>query len=189
MTIGPNPDPVTLQQDQLAARVEQLVVDVARLAQELGDLTAALEPASRVGPEPRQRAADPEAIVDQLSILNPEVLLNPESRLNPSSGDATAPGYAQLEDWVEMYFLPTFQRPFGGELRWCTVWKEHAEAIVRLQALWRSWEALRVEPRLGMITWLTSYLGPQLDALLARSGPFAQCTLDRHTTPTGHCMP
>ncbi len=99
-----------------------------------------------------------------------------------SVSSATAPSlrYGTLDDWVLEYFAPTFGRPIGGEIRWCAQWREHAEAISRLEALWRSWEALRLDPAMGMATWLTHYLDPQLAVLLGRGGPFAQCNVDRH---------
>lgn len=93
---------------------------------------------------------------------------------------APTPLYDTLDEWVGKYFSPTFGRSIGGELRWCAQWREHAEAIGRLEALWRSWEALRLDPAMGMITWFANYLDPQLNALLGRGGPFNQCSLDRH---------
>ena len=88
--------------------------------------------------------------------------------------------YETLDEWVNDYFLPTFKRPIGGEIRWCNQWQQHAEAITRLEALWRSWEHLRLDPALGMATWLTNHLDPQLAALHGRSGTFAQCQPFRH---------
>jgi len=60
--------------------------------------------------------------------------------------------------------------------------QQHAEALTRLEALWRSWETLRLDPNLGIATWLTNYLDPQLAALTSRIGTFAQCTQERHAT-------
>jgi hypothetical protein len=97
---------------------------------------------------------------------------------------APAPEYETLDEWVQEYFAPMFARPIGGELRWCARWTEHAEAISRLEALWRSWEALRLDPALGMATWFSSYLDQQLPVLLGRSGPFSQCSADRHAHAT-----
>lgn len=101
------------------------------------------------------------------------------------AGKAASTMYPSLDEWVRTYFAPTFGRPLGGEHRWCPRWREHVEAMERLDALWRSWEALRRDEALGMVTWLTHYLDPQLAALLGRSGPFAQCSLDRHTQQRG----
>src|SRR5690349_10635881 len=47
--------------------------------------------------------------------------------------------YPDVEAWVAGWFAPTFARRLGTT-RWCASWWLHAEAIVRLEALWRSWE-------------------------------------------------
>jgi hypothetical protein len=106
-------------------------------------------------------------------------LLPTGSDLSPPT--PVTPAYATLEDWVTGFFHPTFRRQFGGELRWCAQWHEHPEALLRLEALWRSWEALRLDPTLGIATWLTNYADPQLAALLHRTGTFASCTPGRHS--------
>lgn len=98
---------------------------------------------------------------------------------------AAEPGalYLSVEDWVTGQFLPVYRRPLGGEYRWCRRWWEHAEAIIRLTALWHSWEALRLEPGTGMASWLRDHLDHQLPVLLSRSGPFAMCSEDEHIEP------
>jgi hypothetical protein len=88
--------------------------------------------------------------------------------------------YASVQEWVEGYFVQCYVRPLGGEWRWCPRWWDHAEAITRLEALWRSWEALIRDPALGMATWLTQYLDPQLPQLMGNRGPFARCSDERH---------
>ena len=93
------------------------------------------------------------------------------------------PLYASAEDWVNGHFLLVYRRPIGGEYRWCPQWWRHAEAITRLTALWQSWEAMRLQPGTGMITWLRDCLDHQLPVLLGRSGPFAQCSPQEHVEP------
>lgn len=88
--------------------------------------------------------------------------------------------YPNLESWVRDYFCATFQRPLGGEFRWCSNWQEHREAVERLDALWCSWKALRRDPALGLSTWLQNFLDPQIAVLLAARGPFSQCSATRH---------
>jgi hypothetical protein len=144
---------------QLAARVDELAAGVARLTADLEDLSAAVLPDEFTVPDD-DGPADSRHGDRETSVINPV--------------------YGSLEDWVERYFMPTFHRPIGGEIRWCAHWQKHAESITRFEALWRSWETLRLEPNLGMATWLTNFLDPQLAALLGRSGPFAQCTPERH---------
>ncbi len=88
-----------------------------------------------------------------------------------------------VEEWVIRQFLPTFRRRLGGEYRWCREWRRHAEAIIRLTALWHSWEALRLQPGTGMATWLRDHLDHQLPVLLGRTGPFAHCSEEEHIEP------
>lgn len=145
----------------LTLRIDELAAGLAQLASDVEDLNVALLP-SDLAPSD----------LDSIS--------SPSRAPSPESDAASEPAYTRLDDWVEQYFLPTFRRPIGGELRWCAQWQEHAEAITRLEALWRSWETLRLDPNLGIATWLTNYLDPLLAVLLSRSGPFAQCTPDRH---------
>jgi hypothetical protein len=87
--------------------------------------------------------------------------------------------FASVQEWVEGYFVQCFVRPLGGEWRWCLRWWDHAEPITRLEALWRSWEAMTRGPALGMATWLTHYLDPQLPQLMGNRGPFARCSDER----------
>lgn len=90
------------------------------------------------------------------------------------------PMFASLTAYVEQAFAPVYSRPTSPTMRWCPSWWDHAEAIYRLEALWRTWELYRLEPRLGIASWLRDYLDPQLTALTSPTGPFAQCTEQRH---------
>ena len=110
-------------------------------------------------------------------------LLAPEESGEPPDRPAPVePVYPTLDQWVEDYFLATFHRHPGGEFRWCHQWHDHPEAVTRLEALWRAWEVLRLDPGLGIATWLTHHLDPQLPILMGRAGPFASCTTSRHGT-------
>jgi hypothetical protein len=99
----------------------------------------------------------------------------------PTDEDAPPePLYASAQDWVTGHFLPVYRRPIGGEFRWCAQWWRHAEAIIRLTALWQSWEAMRLQPGTGTANWLRDHLDHQIPVLLGRAGPFAQCSPDEH---------
>jgi hypothetical protein len=95
--------------------------------------------------------------------------------------EPTGPYFPTLLEFVTEGFTPVYCRATSPSLRWCPMWWDHAEALYRLEALWRTWELYRLEPRLGIASWLRDYLDPQLTALTSPTGPFAQCTDDRHS--------
>jgi hypothetical protein len=125
-----------------------------------GDGIGALGPASDEGP--RETGTDP------------------PSTGAVAGGEAPAPVYTELEDWVTDYFLPMFRRTLGGEFRWCSHWWRHGEAISRLTALWHAWEVLRRQPGTGIATWYREHLDHQLPILLGARGPFYQCSETAH---------
>jgi hypothetical protein len=94
------------------------------------------------------------------------------------AGRQPEPLYPSTEVWTTGFFAQVYIRPVGGDLRWCRRWFEHAEAVIRLELLWRSWEAYRLRP-LGAVDW-HDILDRQLPVLLSDRGPFAACTPDRH---------
>lgn len=90
-----------------------------------------------------------------------------------------------VESWVRDVYAATFVRKITQTQRWCPSWWAHAEAVVRLETLWRTWEVARVaEHPDAMADWLRSTLDLINPVLLSPDGPFAGCTPDRHTDPT-----
>jgi hypothetical protein len=151
---------------ELQARVDSLQTDVTVLGSVLEDLqTGELTGASG----PPRTPAPPAAGGDRAAG-------------EPASVE---PFYRSLLEFVVEGFAPVYCRPTSPTMRWCPRWWDHAEAIYRLEALWRSWETYRLEPRLGVASWLRDFLDPQLAALTSPTGPFAQCTDDRHSPAKG----
>lgn len=95
--------------------------------------------------------------------------------------EPVVPFFGSLLEFVVEHFGPVYARTTTPTVRWCASWWDHAEAIYRLEALWRTWELYRLEPRLGIASWLRDYLDPQLAQLTSPTGPFASCTEDRHS--------
>jgi hypothetical protein len=54
--------------------------------------------------------------------------------------------FASLPDFVDQFLTKAFRRKFAPNDPWCTEWWKHGEAVCVLSALWRAWEALRLEP-------------------------------------------
>jgi Domain of unknown function (DUF4913) len=88
---------------------------------------------------------------------------------------------ADVQTWVEHVYVTTFIRTTNATQRWCPSWWAHAEAIVRLTALWQTWETARAsDDSAGIADWLRTHLDALNPALLAPDGPFSSCTNDRH---------
>ncbi len=108
----------------------------------------------------------------------------PPSGTGSSTGEPEepiVPFFGSLLEFVVEHFGPVYARNTSPTVRWCASWWDHAEAIYRLEALWRTWELYRLEPRLGIASWLRDYLDLQLRELTSPTGPFTSCTEDRHS--------
>lgn len=71
----------------------------------------------------------------------------------------------------------------GAIFAWCPEWYKHPEALIRMEAIWRAWEHLRLEPALGVSTWWLNHADPHMRILMDKEGPFKKCAYDGHTTP------
>lgn len=91
--------------------------------------------------------------------------------------------YGSVDEFVREIICPTFRRRVGerAPYRWSAEWWRNTEALLRLEALWRAWEHLRLDPATGMSDWLRDHADPQLAALMDREGPFMYST--DHNTP------
>ena len=99
--------------------------------------------------------------------------------------DAAASGepqlfYASVEEFVREQLAPMYRRSLdGSERTWCPEWWRHAEAISRLEALWRAWEHLRLDPATGMSVWFRDHADHHMAILLDSNGPFKRCSAER----------
>lgn len=84
--------------------------------------------------------------------------------------------YRSVDEFVRGLVIPVFRRNVGPrtEARWSARWWESAEAIMRLEAMWRSWEALRHDPATGVSDWLKDHADHHLAVLMSPTGPFAR---------------
>lgn len=72
----------------------------------------------------------------------------------------------------------------GSEFVWCSHWYKHPEALVRVEAMWRAWEYLRLDGALGASTWWINHADPHMSMLMAPNGPFKKCVYDGHVART-----
>jgi hypothetical protein len=91
-----------------------------------------------------------------------------------TTADEPATVFANVGEFVTQHLAVLYARPVGPQAahRWSPRWWECAEAISRLEALWRAWEALRQEPALGMSVWWRDHADHHMGILLSPDGPF-----------------
>ncbi len=85
--------------------------------------------------------------------------------------------YDSLVGWLDGFFFPVVRRCAGATKQpWCAQWWRHPEAVQRLNALWRSWEAMRGGPEPDWSTWWVSHFDEHMGQLTnVERGPFSQC--------------
>ena len=99
--------------------------------------------------------------------------------------DEGEPQYPTVDEWVEQVYVTTFIRWESDSVRWCPKWWAHPEAVVRLRALWQTWEVADADTGLaGMANWLRDYLDPLRVGLHDPAGPFSGCSSRRHAEQT-----
>lgn len=82
--------------------------------------------------------------------------------------------------FVTQHLAPTYRRSLSANsATWCPEWWKHAEAIARLEALWRSWEHLRLDPATGISVWFRDHADHHMAILLSADGPFKGCSPDK----------
>ncbi len=107
-----------------------------------------------------------------------EAELNPATAGTPAqAGDAPMLYYGSVDEFVREFVCPIFRRNVGEEgradYRWSARWWESAEAIARLEAMWRAWEHLRMDAATGTSVWLRDHADHHLGVLMSPTGPWA----------------
>ncbi|UOD83454.1 DUF4913 domain-containing protein [Paenarthrobacter ureafaciens] len=88
--------------------------------------------------------------------------------------------YPNVVAFVSEKLATTYRRQINvqGGTTWCPQWWKHAEAISRLESLWRAWEYLRLDGTTGMSVWWRDHADHHMSMLLSADGPFKGCTPD-----------
>lgn len=112
------------------------------------------------------------------------------ARLNTATGelgdDAPPVGpplmFPTLDAWVSGYLVQMYRRDLNlPAARWCRQWFKHAEGIARLEAMWRAWELLRLDPGEGASVWWLNHCDPHMRVLMSETGPFRNCRKGEHS--------
>ena len=81
--------------------------------------------------------------------------------------------FGSVDEFVREYLRNAYRRRIDGKHRvWAARWWEYDEAVIRLEALWRSWEHLRLDPSTGMSVWWRDHADHHMSVLMDPQGPF-----------------
>jgi hypothetical protein len=88
--------------------------------------------------------------------------------------------FGSVDEFVREQLCAVYTRVVGpsnrASRRWSAQWWKSAEAIARLESLWRSWEHLRLDGATGSSTWWRDHLDHHMPILMSADGPFADST-------------
>jgi hypothetical protein len=87
--------------------------------------------------------------------------------------------YKSTDEFVRDYLRWVYSRRIDGRgvgRVWSARWWDSPEAVVRLEALWRSWENLRLDGATGLSFWLRDHADYHMNVLFDPDGPFAGST-------------
>nr|WP_205800279.1 DUF4913 domain-containing protein [Microbacterium paludicola] len=103
----------------------------------------------------------------------PPVALSPR-RWTRSTRNQPTLYYGSVDEFVREYLVKNYRRRVDGQRTvWAADWWNYPEATIRLDALWRAWEHLRLAPTTGMSVWFRDHADHHMSVLLDPSGPFA----------------
>lgn len=98
------------------------------------------------------------------------------SFLDDDQADAATTVYPDATAWLTDWLAPRYCRSWetGGRV-WCPAWRDHPEALSRVEALWQAWEHLANQKGTGLSVWWRDHADWHLAALTAEDGPFKRC--------------
>lgn len=96
--------------------------------------------------------------------------------LEAAVDEAPPPRFATLPEFVDEFLLEICWTDVDvASKTWCPEWWKHPAAIVRLEALHRSFEHLRLDPGTGMSSWLRDHADYHMPVLTDPNGIFKGC--------------
>lgn len=109
------------------------------------------------------------AVEEQLSPPEPE----PEPAADEDEERPPELVYGSVDEFVREYLRHVYRRATSDQRVWAARWWEYDEAVIRLEALWRAWEHLRLDPSTGMSVWWRDHADHHMAVLMDPEGPFA----------------
>ncbi|TCC06262.1 DUF4913 domain-containing protein [Kribbella soli] len=100
--------------------------------------------------------------------------------LDAAAESEPATYFKTLPEFVDQFLIKAYRRNISAQTPWCREWWKHCEAVCVLSALWRAWEALRLEPGTGMSVWWRDHCYLHMNSLMNPAGTFSKCTVAGH---------
>ncbi len=100
--------------------------------------------------------------------------------------------YGSVDEFLREYLRHVYRRKIDGRHKvWAARWWEYDEAVIRLEALWRSWEHLRLDGKTGMSVWWRDHADHHMAVLMDPEGPFlaADATAEENQCKKGAPLP
>ena len=116
----------------------------------------------------------------------------PPPPANPASSSKEkkfVPLYPDVHAWVTYHYTVVYVRRLKNGERWCARWFDHPEAVMRMTALWRTWEQARLNELIGAAGWLRIELDHHMPILHGEGGPFSGCVDGEHRLPSPEQYP
>lgn len=151
-------------------RVAEAVVDAAAVGS-----IAAMKASERLATARRRLASAEDALVDARADLDDTEGLAQAAQSQSQAPSAPQLFFHSLPDFVT-WLCVFYRRPLLGKsmgLRWESRWFESREAVMRLDALWRAFESLRLDGATGISVWLRDHVDYHMGVLMSESGPFS----------------
>ncbi|MFK4806759.1 DUF4913 domain-containing protein [Microbacterium sp. ZW CA_36] len=143
--------------------VQKAVTAAVRDAMQ-GAVDEALDPTVLEELHAQAATAAARAVSDELAALDAD----------PEPVDEPTLYYGSVDEFVREYLVNAYRRRVDGQrTMWAADWWKYDEAVIRLEALWRSWEELRLNPATGMSVWWRDHADHHMSILLSADGPFA----------------
>ena len=89
-----------------------------------------------------------------------------------------------VDEFVETFIRVHYETPIldvDGNIRWCSRWMDHPQAILIFEGLWRSYEEARAADMVNAggqstMNYLVGHFYPMMDRITGTYGPFKRCT-------------
>lgn len=108
----------------------------------------------------------------------------PDPQVDDGSVEEPSDGEPQLHfsnvdefvHWLAFVYRRRCGESGRAEYRWDAAWWRSPEVHLRMDAMWRAFEAARHDPGFGISSWLRDHCDYHMGIIMSPDGPFAEST-------------